>query len=406
MKIFFTLLTVFAFFFITCGNESSPGNENNNNSNKKTTLTITNLVTSLNNFEITYGDVIFKFYGTDRVSKEVNAGDNYLYINDLELTDYLKSMNLSGEVVYKTALLTCEKDKENQFVLMDNTVVTLLGNFSDSGEATDTIKKVRGIIFTYTGKEARGFNKIQTWFYDIIEVFNNAPDGTTQTVTITENFEFPGGGKYSSSNSWRTMFKEGKNKKIIIQGDNNVRTISNNGKTFTGYYQLEASECLFIVPNGITLELGNNIILNGNGADSPVIYVDDKATFIMNNGSTITGNSDSAVNSEGTFIMNGGTITGNNANDRWYGAGGVNIYGGTFTMNEGIIKNNTGYVAGGGVYVHDGSFIKTGGTIDNTNVADFGKVAYVANGYKRRETSAGPTDNLDSSIAGSAGGWE
>jgi len=437
MKNFFALLTTFALVFSACGNGSETDNENNNNG--KTTLTITNLATSLSNFEITYGNIVFRFSNTDKITQEVDAGDNYLYINDLVLTDYMKSLKVKGEAVYKTSLLTCEKGKNNQFVIMDNTVVTLLGNFTSSGEATDTIKNVQGIIFEYTGKEARGFNKIQTWFYDLIEDFNNAPDGTTHTITLTESFEFPAGGKYRNSSGWRTPFKEGQNKKIIIKGDSSVRTITNNGKQFDGYYQLEANGYLFLVTNGITLELGNNIILNGNGSDLPVIYVEEGGAFIMNNGSTITGNFDSAVSSYGTFTMNGGTINGNKANTMYLlNAGGVNIYGGTFTMNDGIIRNNIANTTGGGVFIDggtfimnggtisgnkaigtfsngggvfltiNGSFIKTGGTIDDTNEADIGKVAYAAatNGNKYRETTAGPTDNMDSTKEGSAGGWE
>jgi hypothetical protein len=63
-------------------------------------------------------------------------------------------------------------------------------------------------------------------------------------------------------------------------------------------------------------------------------------------------------------------------------------------------------VRGGGVYVGSGFFSKTGGTIDGTNTADTGKVAYVHEGGKKRDTTAGPGVNLNSGLSGSLGGWE
>jgi hypothetical protein len=54
----------------------------------------------------------------------------------------------------------------------------------------------------------------------------------------------------------------------------------------------------------------------------------------------------------------------------------------------------------------DGRFVKTGGTIDGTNAAKEGRVVYVSDGSKARNSAAGPGVNLDSSISGRAGGWE
>jgi hypothetical protein len=56
------------------------------------------------------------------------------------------------------------------------------------------------------------------------------------------------------------------------------------------------------------------------------------------------------------------------------------------------------------VYSRD-TFTKTGGTIDGTNSAPTGSVAYVSDG-KKRNTAAGPDVNMDSRVAGKAGGWE
>jgi predicted outer membrane repeat protein len=120
-----------------------------------------------------------------------------------------------------------------------------------------------------------------------------------------------------------------------------------------------------------------------------------------------------------TFTMNGGEISGNKAD---YG-GGVSVYFGnaTFSMNGGEIFGNTTTSAGGGVYVRH-NFIKSGGTITGyasdtvrgnvvKNSSDVvqsnrGHAVYVESPVRRRETTAGPGDNMDSTKTGAAGGWE
>jgi hypothetical protein len=87
--------------------------------------------------------------------------------------------------------------------------------------------------------------------------------------------------------------------------------------------------------------------------------------------------------------------------------GGVSITTEKFSMTGGTISGNTAQEVGGGVYSHNerSSFVKTGRTIDATNSATNGKVAWsVVNG--KRDRTAGPNDNLNSSKNGRAGGWE
>jgi hypothetical protein len=47
-----------------------------------------------------------------------------------------------------------------------------------------------------------------------------------------------------------------------------------------------------------------------------------------------------------------------------------------------------------------------GGIIDDTNSAQYGKVAYIYSGEFVRNTTAGPSVNMNSLIVGSDGGWE
>ncbi|MDR1220560.1 MAG: penicillin-binding protein activator LpoB [Treponema sp.] len=137
-------------------------------------------------------------------------------------------------------------------------------------------------------------------------------------------------------------------------------------------------------------------------------------TFTMSGGA-ISGNTSSSSGGggvavyKGTFTMSGGTISGNTTSSPGFGGGGVAMSDGTFTMSGGTISGNTTALGsfGGGVDVSGGMFVKSGGgTIDNTNSAQHGKVVFVSDGYKQRDTTAGPGVNLDSRVPGSAGGWE
>jgi hypothetical protein len=171
-------------------------------------------------------------------------------------------------------------------------------------------------------------------------------------------------------------------------------------------------------------------------------------SFTMSGG-TISGNTGGGgggVNfSHGSFTMSGGTISGNTATSN--GGGGVYVNSGPFTMSGGSIRGNTatsngggvcisngssftmsgdaeisGNTAttgsGGGVYVNDSSFTKTGGAIygdtdtthptgsnDNTAGSGDGHAVYVSATQKRNAT-AGPEVNLDSTKTGTAEGWD
>jgi hypothetical protein len=96
-----------------------------------------------------------------------------------------------------------------------------------------------------------------------------------------------------------------------------------------------------------------------------MVYVNG-GIFQMNNGSVIKGNTGGGVGkSGGTFEMNGGTISGNTA----YNGGGVD---GDFTMNGGTISGNTAQSSGGGVY--GSNFTMNGGTISGNTAIHGGGV--------------------------------
>lgn len=124
------------------------------------------------------------------------------------------------------------------------------------------------------------------------------------------------------------------------------------------------------VNDGGTLTLGNNVTLQGTNFgyyQVNAVYVKAGATFIMKEGSSISGfygNGDATIAVYGTFNMEGGSITGNKAR---YGAA-IYLYTGTiFNFSGGSITSN--YSVNG--YIIDGGSSSTmnweGGTITNNN---------------------------------------
>jgi len=132
---------------------------------------------------------------------------------------------------------------------------------------------------------------------------------------------------------------------------------------------------LLSIGNGVTLILDSNVTLHtSNGYSAVRVYTG--GTFIMNEGSKITGNIFSSPSENirgggvyvdgGTFNMTGGEISGNSLSSvsGSVAGGGVYMNGGTFTMTNGKIINNSG---GGGVYMNGGTFTMTNGKIINNS---------------------------------------
>jgi hypothetical protein len=193
-------------------------------------------------------------------------------------------------------------------------------------------------------------------FAQAISALNSERTGGTYTITLT-----------GSINADPVVFTSNAAKTIILKGDDNPRTMRNNG-----------SRALFTVPSGITLVLDNNISLNGNDKQAVIVAVDG-GTLIMKTGSALYGAGKNGVslNNRASFTMQGGDIGDNSANEK-----------------------------GGGVCVASGTLSKRNrGTIDDTNSAREGKVAYVYSS-RQRNTTAGPGVTLNSNIAGGSGGWE
>jgi hypothetical protein len=202
-----------------------------------------------------------------------------------------------------------------------------------------------------------------------------------------------------------------------------------------------ATAALIRVAGGaLTLQDGAALQNNDNAGKGGGVSV-ESGSFKMSGG-TISGNKASgggnggvgngggvyvAAFGSGVFTMTGGTICGKIADADGAG-GGVSVESGSFKMSGGTISGNsaTGNSAtasGGGVYVYgSGIFTKSGGVIygsgkgGNSNlvkdgsgnqVDDKGHAVYVDIApQKKRDSTAESGDNLDSTVDGTAGGWE
>jgi fibronectin type 3 domain-containing protein len=321
-------------------------------------------------------------------------------------------------------------------------------NVYRSTSQTGTYTKVGdGASSSYTDTVAA----VGTYWYEVSAVSAGGVEGlhSTQISVMTDFTIEINVSNLSDTLSWLSTNALSENHYILILGKDetiSAQTLSYSGKTnitisveggtAERLIALSSSGSLFTVGNGVTLTLGNNVSLQGLSNTASLVKVNSGGTLVMESGSKISGNRASSYPSSygggvyisGMFTMNGGEISGNTAN---YG-GGVYVYSsGTFTMNGGEISGNTtshyfgssDFVGGigGGVFVSGGTFIKqSGGTIYGSDASDslkntatigdiygyiYGHAVYATTGKIRNDT-AGMGVTLDSSVSGSAGGWE
>jgi hypothetical protein len=146
-----------------------------------------------------------------------------------------------------------------------------------------------------------------------------------------------------------------------------------------GTITTDAGGSLFVLGNNDKLIL-RDITLEGKGANTaPVAFVKNGSELVMQNGSRITGNINTAIPSGGgVYVESGGGVV----------AGGS---GRSFTMNGGTISGNTASLKGGGVFATNGNtFTLVGGDIYAGNNAPMGKVFYAVTGSTLQDGSLSP----------------
>jgi len=384
------------------------------------------------------------------ISSNAVTGDEFFIVLGADESSSPQTLSYSGKTVGVTLLGYGSERKITRsgdgtlFTVNSGVTFTLDENITLVGRSTNT----GGIVYLsgnliinngakITGGKASNGGGVKISSSGTLTMNGGEISGNTATG---DNNNFFGGGGVSCSGTFTMTGGQ------ISDNSFSGGTIQNGG----GVY----------LRNGSFTMSGNAIISGNNALNSGGVHVDENGTFIMSENAVISGNTsnniggggaggvalsgtnasftmqggkisgNTAYNSgggvyvttNGTFTMNGGEISGNTAS--YYGGGVYVTTNGTFTMSGGTISGNTASAYGGGVYVSGGTFTKSGGgTITgyasdtvNGNVVKYssgvvqnnqGHAVYVDNSpVKRRETTAGPTVNLDSSVFGTAGGWE
>jgi fibronectin type 3 domain-containing protein len=298
------------------------------------------------------------------ISGNAVSGDNYYIVIGADVTMAAKTLSFSGKTV----------------------TITLMG----FGAERQISLSGTGALFTVSGSSG----KEVTLVLDSNISLNGVADNTNALVNV---------------NSYGKLIMESGSK---IFGNTNSQ--SSNYAYGGGVY---VSGGTFTMSGGT---ISSNTVASSIYGLGGGVYV-NSGTFTMTGG-TISGNTSSGgggvyMYSSGTFTMSGGTISGNNATSS--NGGGVCVSSSvTFTMSGGTISGNTSSNGGGGVHVYaNGTFTKSGNSIIYGNDADaslkntaasssYGHAVYIVSGSKKRNTTADASVALDSSLSGSAGGWE
>ncbi|MDR3171028.1 MAG: hypothetical protein LBU17_05280, partial [Treponema sp.] len=209
--------------------------------------------------------------------------------------------------------------------MFNASIIDLESGVQKKGDSVDYESLDDGIqVMGTLAAELMDFNLI----VDTAEAFRGAISTINAAYgdyIITVNRDFAVGGITFATNERKT---------ITLRGEGSLRTISKS-----------ADSALVTIPDGITLVLGNNIRLNGNGKKGRLVDIVKGGTLRMETGATISsGRTDGGgsvyVNGGSMFTMSGGSISGNSSRSNGNG-GGVYVNGGTFTMSNGTISGNT-----------------------------------------------------------------
>jgi len=383
---------------------------------------------------------------------QVSVGNNGIFEMNGGEIGYMRVIN--GKAVMANGKMYGPDVSDNGIFEMSGGEITGRVSVSDNGAFTMTNGKitaggvrVKGGTFTIIGGEISGNTRV-------IDYGNGYGGGGGGVYVDGGGIVTMNGGKISGNTieyNGGGVFV-GENGTFIMNGGeisgNTAAAVAENSSPYSGG-GVFVNRGTFTMTNG---EIFGNTVAYGSGYYSHGgggVCVASGA-FTMSGGkisrNTASSGSGGGVFARGTFAITGGEISENVA---YFSGGGVSFNGGvfemtggkisrntassgggvyasfensSFTMTDGEISKNIAFESGGGMHFHGGViFTKTGGTIygytdgdDNCNVVkdsngivrDNRGHAVFSGSNKYRETTAGPSVNLDSTIPGSAGGWE
>ncbi|MHB9291052.1 hypothetical protein Holit_00124 [Hollandina sp. SP2] len=343
-------------------------------------------------------------------------------------------ITLSGGTTPRTIALS---SAGSLFTIEQGVTLTLDNNLTLQGRTDNTASLVRvnsgGTLVMNDGSKITGNTASSSYSYGGgVYVYQygtfTMSGGEISGNTASAASSSAGGGVYVYENGTFTMSGGEISGNTASASDSAYPSYGGGGVYAGGMFTMSGGKI-----SGNTASASDYISSSSAGGG---VYVYENGTFTMSGGE-ISGNTASASDSYtsasssgggvyvyqyGTFTMSGGEISGNttSSSDSYYSysyGGGVYVFRyGTFTMSGGEISGNTASAAssaGGGVYVYEnGTFTKqSDGVIYGSDASDTlkntaGSNGHAVGGYKKRNTTAGSGVTLDSSVSGSAGGWE
>jgi fibronectin type 3 domain-containing protein len=385
----------------------------------------TNITASAADAQVTVSWTAVTGASSYNVYRSTSQTGTYTKLGAPTTTSYVDTVTATGTYYYKASAVS-------------------MGGLESGHSASTTV------AVTTIGIDVTSLSETLSW------LSSNAVNSTHYTLSLTRDETIPAQTlSYSSMDVTVTLKGKGGERIVSLSGNGSLFTINRgvtlvleDGVTFKGHSSNNTALVRVNSGGNLVLKDGGEISgntasysgggvyvgggtftmsggeISGNSANiGGGVWVSSSGTFTMSRGE-ISGNSASAGGgvfvSAGTFTMSGGTISGNTASN----GGGVYVYSnGTFTMSGGTISGNTAsssYYFGGGVSVSsNGTFTKQSGGIiygsDATSALqntatrgnNYGHAVYVdSSPTRKRNTTAGVGETLDSTKDGSAGGWE
>jgi len=312
------------------------------------------------------------FYSTrqknidDTMIEQAQIDSNFAFVT--EAVNFRKTPEVRDDNIITQIVANA---KVELFEILDNSWVKIIHNGTEGYVYGDYLKIIPSEVpGLYVGNTYQGNKNLKD---AVIWIRRNAKDGGNYTIVLGKdetinnaNFSFKNLNVRitikTASTEHSVKYSVTKPSYPLITVGPGVNFILEDGVNLIGL-QKDSSRLVRVQGGTFTMS-GGSII---DSIDGGGVIVEDKGTFIMNNG-LISGNSrkDDIAGSGGVQINNG-TFTMNNGTIRWNSTtnhgGGVGLSSGTFTMNDGIITDNSSNGCGGGVYIGNGDFIMNNGTI-------------------------------------------
>jgi hypothetical protein len=335
-------------------------------------------------------------------------------------TDEYPLITLRGLSPAKPGILTADKSDWStttyrvlyvrngaQVTLGNDLTITGGGKLSHDELGGSGVYVRDGSSFIMNGGTVTGNTTYTTGGSGVVRIRNST--FTMNSGIISNNYGFFAGGVAAQNSSIFTMTGGVITKNDSYSSGGGVRITDGSSFIMSGGTISANKTSESGTGGGVFIYNASSFIMSGGAITSNTsprsgggVEVADSSTFIMDNGTisdNITNEYGGGVNlgiSGISFTMRGGTIAGNTARS---GGGGVGVLGGIFKKQPVNLGDPSGII-----YSNDGTVNRNKATLGE-DFNDKGHAVYIYAGPKKRETTVGSYQSLDSAVAGPDGGW-